>query len=95
MKICSACRKEIEIETKIGRRDVCPMCHADLHSCLNCAFHKVSAPKQCIEPVAEMVRDKNKGNFCDYFLFAELGPSRPADAEAEKTRKALNDLFKK
>jgi hypothetical protein len=42
-----------------------------------------------------MVKDKSKGNFCDYFLFAELGLSRPADAEAEKARKALSDLFKK
>jgi hypothetical protein len=95
MKICHACRKEITIEKKIGRRDVCPMCLADLHCCLNCAFHSISAPKQCLEPVAELVKDKNKGNFCDYFVFVELGPSRPTATEAEKARKALSDLFKK
>jgi len=95
MKICHSCRKEIAIEKKIGRRDECPMCRADLHCCLNCAFYSASAPKQCLEPMAEMVKDKSKGNFCDYFLFAELGSSRPTDTEAEKARKALSDLFKK
>jgi len=95
MKICHNCRKSIEIDTKIGRRDICPTCHADLHSCLNCAFHKVSAPKQCLEPLAEMIKDKSKGNFCDYFLFAESRVSIPTDTEAEKARKALDDLFKK
>lgn len=94
MKICHACRKEIAIEKKIGRRDVCSLCSADLHCCLNCAFYKVSAPKQCLEPMAELVKDKSKGNFCDYFVFAELGLSR-TETEADKARKALSDLFKK
>jgi hypothetical protein len=95
MKICHACRKEIAIEKKIGRRDVCPLCRADLHCCLNCAFHDASAPKQCREPVAEMVKDKSKANFCDYFAFAESRSSGTPYAEVDKARKALDDLFKK
>ncbi len=95
MTICHACRKEIAIEKKISRRDVCPLCRADLHCCLNCEFHDVSAPKQCLEPVAEMVRDKSRGNFCDYFVLAVLGPTRSTDTEIDKARKALSDLFKK
>jgi hypothetical protein len=77
----------------VGRRDECPFCHADLHCCLNCRFHDLSAPKQCREPVAENVREKDKANFCDYFLFSEGGAA--ASGETAATRKALDDLFKK
>jgi len=45
--------------------------------------------------MAELVKDKNRANFCDYFVFMESRPSRPSDAEVERTRKKLDDLFKK
>jgi hypothetical protein len=95
MKTCHVCGKEIMIAKKTGRRDTCPLCRADLHCCLDCAFYDVSAPKQCREPVAEMVKDKKKANFCDYFVFVESRASGPLDAEVDKARKALNELFKK
>jgi hypothetical protein len=93
MKVCFACKKELAVGREVGRRDECPFCHADLHCCLNCRFYDPSAPKQCREPVAENVREKNKANFCDYFQFAEGGATGGGDAAA--TRKALDDLFKK
>lgn len=94
MRNCHACRKEFPRELKIGRKDACPSCGADLRCCLNCTFHDRSAPKQCKEPVAELVKEKTKANFCDYFAFAE---SRPAAAgtQTEEARKALDSLFKK
>jgi hypothetical protein len=95
MKTCHACGQEIATEKKIGRRDVCSRCRADLHSCLNCAFYDVSVSKQCREPAAELVKDKNKANFCDYFVFAKSRPYRPSDAEVGRARKELDDLFKK
>jgi len=95
MKTCHACRQVIATEKKIGRRDECPLCRADLHCCLNCAFYDVSVSKQCREPAAELVKDKNRANFCDYFVFAESRPSRRSDADVDKTRKELDDLFKK
>jgi hypothetical protein len=95
MKTCHACGQEIATEKKICRRDVCTLCRADLHCCLNCAFHDVSVSKQCREPLAELVKDKNRANFCDYFVFAESRPSRPSNAEVDRTRKELDDLFKK
>lgn len=95
MKICHACKRELSIEIKIGRRDECPHCHADLHCCLNCKFYDRAAPKQCREPLAELVREKAKANFCDYFVFADVqSPSAPGTG-AGKARKALEDLFKK
>jgi hypothetical protein len=95
MKICNACGQEFKTEKKISRRDVCPLCCADIHCCVNCAFHDVSVSKQCREPVTEPVKDKKKANFCDYFVFAESRSFRSSDAEVNRTRKELDDLFKK
>jgi hypothetical protein len=45
--------------------------------------------------MAELVKEKEKANYCDYFVIAGArgpGPSRPVPDAA---RKALDDLFKK
>ncbi len=94
MKICHVCKHELSLGRTIGRRDECPFCHADLHCCLNCTFYDRNAPKQCREPVAELVREKGRANYCDYFVFAESGASGGM-AEREHAHKALDDLFKK
>jgi hypothetical protein len=95
MKTCHACGQGISTGKKIGRRDVCPLCRADLHCCLNCAFYDVSVSKQCREPAAELVKEKSRANFCDYFVFTELRPAKRSDSEVDKARKELDDLFKK
>jgi hypothetical protein len=95
MKICHACNKELALGREIGRRDECPFCTADLHCCLNCRFHDRSAPKQCREPVAELVREKDKANYCDLFLFAAAEAGAPVKDGENSSRKALDDLFKK
>ncbi len=95
MKSCHACKKKVEAGREVGRRDECPHCHADLRCCLNCRFHDLSAPKQCREPIAELVRDKARANFCDLFEFAERAATGEGPAGTNAARKALDDLFKK
>ncbi len=95
MHTCHACRRELSINTSVGRRDVCPHCRADLHCCLNCGFYDAKAPKQCREPIADLVKEKGRANFCDYFVYRESRADEQAQGEAEQSRKALNDLFKK
>jgi hypothetical protein len=95
MKFCHACKKELALGREIGRRDECSFCHADLHCCLNCRFFNRSAPKQCREPIAELVRGKDKANYCDHFLFAEAAVGARTGDGPENARKALDDLFKK
>lgn len=95
MNHCHACKKQLDPGREIGRRDECPHCRADLHCCLNCRFYDRSAPKQCREPQAELVRDKDKANFCDYFSFADAPAGTSVASSAESTRKALEDLFRK
>ena len=96
MKACHKCRKELTVGPRIGRKDECPHCHADLACCLNCKFYDRSAPKQCREPMAELVREKDKANYCDYFLFKETtATDLPMKGGETSSRKALDDLFKK
>ena len=64
MKICQACGKEAEVGEKVGRRDQCPFCRADLHCCLNCTFFSEGAYNACREPQAERVIEKGQSNFC-------------------------------
>jgi hypothetical protein len=95
MKICQTCRKELTIERKVGRQELCPSCGADLHICLNCSFYSPGAYNDCREPQAERVVDKKRSNFCDFFIFAE-GPARPKAASGkDDARTRLDSLFKK
>lgn len=94
MKSCHACKNEISGELKVGRKDACPSCGADLRCCLNCRFYDRAVSKQCRETVTELVREKEKANFCEYFSYTEKrGPA--AYPGVAQTHKALDDLFKK
>ena len=95
MKTCHACKKELLQGRTIGRRDVCPHCRTDLTCCLNCSFYDRAASKQCREPMAELVKDKGRANFCDYFVFAETSGAAGAAVAADRVRTALDELFKK
>ena len=64
--ICWKCKKEISIEKPV-RSDECPLCHADLHVCRGCDFYESGSHNDCRESSAEMVTDKERANFCDYF----------------------------
>lgn len=94
MKSCHACNKEIAGSLKVGRKDACPSCGADLRCCLNCLFHDPAVSKQCRETAADLVKEKRKANFCDYFVFKEDRVASP-EIEGAKARQALDDLFKK
>ncbi len=95
MRTCHACGAEAGAGKKTGRRDECPRCHADLHCCLNCRFHDAAASRQCREPVVELVKVKDRANFCDFFEFSDRQGAGPQDSKAGAARAALDGLFKK
>ena len=93
---CSKCSHEIPLSVgaRVGRRDSCPQCGADLHSCLHCVHHDRSAYNECREPQAERVLDKERSNMCDYFT-PYTGPARdPKGKGSTDYLKGLDDLFK-
>lgn len=92
--ICWKCKKEIEV-TQIHRSTECPLCHADLHCCKACKFYAPGNHYDCKETVDDVVTDKEKSNFCDYFsanTSIEAGSSNQAD-KAAQARDAFNALF--
>src|SRR6266545_7252438 len=93
---CFKCGAGYPLEGRIGRKDTCPKCDADLHCCLNCRHYNRSAHNQCNEPQAEWVRDKDRANFCDYFEPNRGGlPAGAPGSEASDARALFDSLFKK
>ncbi len=97
---CHACGNEqifdVKVGVKVGRRDSCPHCGADLHVCKNCRLWDPSIHNQCREPEAAFIRDREEGNFCAHFDFKEYkeGESPASDPSVDKAKAKLNDLFK-
>jgi len=79
---------------RVGFRDECDHCGADLHVCRNCALHDPGAHNQCREPNTEWVGDRERGNHCEYFAPSDRGGGEAAVA-ADAARAKLDSLFKK
>ena len=76
MPTCVHCGHQIEILDRVMRRDECPGCGADLHTCVQCRFYKPGRRNDCAEPVSELVADKEKANYCEWFEFGGWGEIR-------------------
>ncbi len=90
--VCFSCQKEMSFTLPLTRRDECPQCRNDLRVCKNCQFYDAKVYNECKETQAEVVREKERSNMCDFF--------QPASKiSAKDSRDALlaaaNALFKK
>ncbi|RPJ09883.1 MAG: hypothetical protein EHM28_00115 [Spirochaetaceae bacterium] len=84
MKICARCGHPLGDSFEISRSSSCPACRADLRTCTNCDFFSPGSNMDCREIVPELVTDKEKGNFCDFFRF-KTGEKKPAGTRKAKT----------
>lgn len=92
--VCWKCGASLAaLSLPFGRFDECRQCHAPLHACRLCEFHEPTVAKQCREPIAEEVRDKERVNYCDYFKPRAGAYVAGKDAEQERARAALESLF--
>ena len=92
--VCWKCGEAISgMPVPIGRRDECPACHADLHVCRMCEFYDLRVSKDCREPVAEEVNNKERANFCDYFRAKSNAYQATSTSEAEAAKAQLEALF--
>ena len=89
---CAGCGADLGRPERVGRRDTCPRCDADLHACRQCRFHDSRAADECREPQAERVVDKTRANFCDYVSVVDTAAGAARDASAT-ARAALDRLF--
>ena len=94
MKVtCFHCQKTIVSASKIGFREECGSCRSDLHVCKNCEFYDPKAYNECRETSADVVREKERANFCDFFNAREGGLA--SSDKAAMLKAAAEALFKK
>lgn len=89
---CFNCSAELSFGFTPGRREECPKCGADVHVCRNCKNYDKNAYNECREPQADVVKEKDRANFCDYF---QLGGAGGGVDKQKDLRAAAEALFKK
>jgi len=91
---CGFCLKDLEaiVLQTVGFRSECPHCKEDLHSCINCQFYDPKVYNECKETSADVVREKKRANYCDYFKFTG---SQGYKDNAKDLKSAAEALFKK
>jgi len=90
---CAFCGKAISLGEKVSRNDTCPHCRRDLKCCRQCKFYDPNAYNECREVSAERVVDKERSNFCDYFV--PIGSQKGSVNTVAEAKNALEALFKK
>jgi hypothetical protein len=87
---CFKCQKKLEdpIDGRVQFKEVCFYCQQDLHCCLNCRFYKRGAPNDCVELNVELVSDKERFNYCEYFQLKKE-PSEEKALSIEEVSKRL------
>jgi hypothetical protein len=95
LSTCFRCGAELNFQDHTpGRRDSCNTCGADVHVCKNCSHYDPKAYNECKEPQAERVVEKERSNFCDYFVLGALRGLSGAESK-EAVFKQLDSLFKR
>ena len=94
---CAFCKKEFSMKDKVMRHDTCPHCGWDVRCCKQCKFYDYSAYNECHEVMAERVIQKERANFCEYFILRGSVPDGvdAGTSKQEEAKKALEALFKK
>ncbi len=77
----------------LSRQDECPDCGNYLHVCKMCRHFDTTVPRQCREDGADDVTDKDRLNFCDWFVPSESAFDAKRKDEEDQARSALDALF--
>jgi len=90
---CHSCSKDLNLSAaqKILRSEECPYCYASVHCCKMCKFYDPTAYNECKESSADRIVEKEKSNFCDYFILKGGGGSSD---DKNDLMDAANALFK-
>jgi LSD1 subclass zinc finger protein len=91
---CHSCSKPLDLQpgAKIMRSDECPHCYANIHCCKMCDFYDITAYNECRETNADRILEKDKANFCDYFILS--GTNNSGGNSKDDLLNAANSLFK-
>src|SRR5262245_5917085 len=92
---CQFCGAAVTLADPIPRDSSCESCQRDYRSCRQCRHYDPSRHNQCRQTAAEMVEDKERRNFCEFFDFRPA-PYRPGGRDAGREAQArakLEGLF--
>ncbi|MGA2478922.1 MAG: hypothetical protein ABSG63_09260 [Spirochaetia bacterium] len=98
MHACHFCGTVVENPREVYRSSSCPKCGKDLKICLNCRFYSPGAHWDCAESIDELVKDKDRANFCTFFSFratqkAAPGAGAPSSDAQQQAKRKLDKLF--
>ena len=91
--LCAFCGRKVTLKGKVMMTNTFPHRSRDLRCCRQCKFYDPHAYNECKEVSAERVIDKERANFCEYFV--PRGSSSSAPERAADAREALEALFRK
>jgi hypothetical protein len=93
---CQFCGSAVTLAEPIPRESSCESCRHDYHACRQCRHYDPTRNNSCRETEAELVEDKERRNFCEFFDF-NPAPFRAATADRSREAQArakLEGLFK-
>lgn len=92
--LCWGCGARIEDEPMpLSTYAACPQCRAQLHTCRMCRNWNPRLHSDCDETRAESVSDREKANFCDWFVLQPDGYSPVDSKQSVASRSELDKLF--
>ncbi len=78
-----------------GRETYCRGCTQSTRVCRNCRLYAPGRPNDCLEPLAEPVKDKGRANFCEHFDPHEHPSADPQRSPVDELRAVAEALFRK
>ncbi len=91
---CWHCGKALT-QLDYGRSDTCQTCGKDTRTCKGCHFYEESSARQCHENQADLVINKEKANFCDYFQPTHSHQTGSSFKTQATLQAAAENLFQK
>lgn len=89
---CFECGTISSFTDRVGIREECPKCRADLHVCKTCRFYDKNVYNECRETQADVILEKTRANRCDYYQASSGGSEKDNKADLLSAAEAL---FKK
>src|SRR5215216_5915355 len=93
--VCQACGTPVPLDEPIPRDSECEGCRRDLRCCMNCRHYDPRMNNSCRETEADVVEDKARRNFCEFFLFdrAAYQPGASGNVREAEARAKLAAMF--